>query len=83
MPATSNGDRVSRMPSKSFSCSVVSETVSSTLRRSRSLGERGKLFVQCSEKDCQYVDANEPPCPLTIALFTAEIHERMISHRGT
>lgn len=70
---------MSRMPSKSFFCAVVSETVSITLRRSNSLGGRGKLFVRCSEKDCQYVDANEPPCPLTLALFTAEINERMIA----
>jgi hypothetical protein len=67
------------MPSKSFSCSVVSETVSVALKRSSPLGARGKLFVRCSELDCQYVDANEPPCPLTLALFTAEISERMIA----
>ena len=70
---------MSRMPSKSFPCDVVSETVSITLRRGKSLSGRGKLFVRCSEKDCQYVDANEPPCPLTIALFTAEINQRMIA----
>lgn len=69
---------MSRMPSKSFQCSVVSESVSITLRRRNTLTERGKLFVACSEKDCQYVDANEPPCPLTLALFTAEINERAI-----
>jgi len=73
---------VSRMPSKSFRCDVVSETVSITLRRSNAMAGRGKLFVRCSEKDCQYVDANEPPCPLTLALFTAEINERMIADRG-
>jgi len=66
---------VSRMPSKSFRCEVVSEMVSITL-----VG-RGKLFVRCSEKDCQYLDANEPPCPLTLAVFTAEIRERMIADR--
>jgi hypothetical protein len=70
------------MPSKSFRCDVVSENVSITLRRSNAMAGRGKLFVRCSEKDCQYVDANEPPCPLTLALFTAEINERMIADRG-
>lgn len=70
---------MSRMPSKPFHCSVVSESVTVTLRRRNSLGGRGKLFVACSEKDCQYVDSNEPPCPLTLALFTAEIDERMIT----
>jgi len=70
------------MPSKSFRCDVVSETVSITLRRSNAMAGRGKLFVRCSEKDCQYVDANEPPCPLTLALFTTEINDRMIADRG-
>jgi hypothetical protein len=70
---------VSRMPSKSFRCDVVSEAVSITLRRRHSMGGRGALFVRCSEKDCQYVDANEPPCPLTLALFAAEISQRMIA----
>jgi hypothetical protein len=73
---------VSRMPSKLFRCEVVSETVSITLRRKSSPAGGGQLFVRCSEKDCQYVDANEPPCPLTLALFTAEISERMIADRG-
>jgi hypothetical protein len=67
------------MPSKTFQCHVVSESVSITLRRRNTLTERGKLFVACSEKDCQYVDANEPPCPLTLALFAAEINERTIT----
>jgi len=68
-----------RMPSKSFSCSVVSETVTIVLRRRVLLGASGKLFVQCSERDCQYVDANEPPCPLTLEIFRAEIDERTLS----
>ena len=61
------------MPSKSISCSVVSDTVTITLRRSRSPDGRGRLFVRCSEKDCLYIDANQPPCPLTLRLFGAEI----------
>jgi hypothetical protein len=72
---------VSRMPSKSFRCEVVSENVAITLRRRNAIAGRGKLFVRCSEKDCQYLDANEPPCPLTLALFTSEIRERMIADR--
>lgn len=66
-----------RLSSKSFRCTVVSETVSIALRRRTSLGAKGKLFVQCAESDCQYVDVNEPPCPLTLELFAAEIQERM------
>ena len=68
---------VPRTPTKSFQCNVVSETVSISLRRRQSLGGNGKLYVRCSELECQYIDTNEPPCPLTLALFEAEIAERM------
>jgi hypothetical protein len=61
------------MPSKSTFCGVVSDTVTITLRRSRSPSGRGRLFVRCSEKDCLYIDVNRPPCPLTLRLFDAEI----------
>ncbi len=68
---------VPRTPTKSFFCHVVSETVSISLRRRQSLGGNGKLFVRCSESECQHIDTNEPPCPLTLKLFEAEIAERM------
>lgn len=63
-------------PKKSFYCTTVSEAVSITLARRRRFDGRGALFVQCSETDCQYVDTNLPPCPLTLDLFTAEIARR-------
>jgi len=66
---------VSRPASKSFRCNVISETVSISLKRRVSLGAPGQHFVRCSECDCQYVDLNEPPCPLTLDLFAAEIRE--------
>jgi hypothetical protein len=69
------------MPSKSFLCTVVGETVTIALQRRVRLGTTGKLFVRCSERDCQYVDANEPPCPLTLDLFSAEIELRMAPPR--
>lgn len=47
-----------------------------SLRRRRSLLGKGDLYVQCSEMDCQYVDTNTPPCPLTLELFAAEIAAR-------
>lgn len=64
---------------KPFYCTVVSETVSITLRRRNSLTGPGQQFVKCSESECQYVDVNEPPCPLTLDLFAAEIQERLAS----
>jgi hypothetical protein len=68
---------MARLPSKSFRCEVVSETVTISLRRRSVAGGSGKLFVLCAESDCQYVGANEPPCPLTLEVFAAEIQERM------
>lgn len=67
---------MNRPPSKSFRCHVVSETVTISLRRRTPFGGKGKLYVRCSESECQYVDENEPPCPLTLDLFAAEVAER-------
>ena len=64
------------LPSKSISCSVVSGPVTITLRRHKSAGGRGGLFVRCSEKDRLYIDANQPPCPLTVSLFNGGISAR-------
>jgi hypothetical protein len=69
---------VDPMPSKTVPCRVVSDTVTVTLRRQKSAGGRGSLFVRCSEKDCLYIDANRPPCPLTVSLFGAEIRARRV-----
>lgn len=69
---------MARMPSKPFRCPVISETVTIALQRRTSVGRAmAKLFVRCSERDCQYVDSNEPPCPLTLEVFSAEIEARM------
>ena len=67
---------MSRPPPKPFRCEVVSETVTIALRRRASLDGINQLFVRCSELDCQYIDANEPPCPLTLDLFADEVRER-------
>ena len=72
---------MNQIPSKSISCGVVSDTVTGTLRRSNSPAGRGRLFVRCSEKDCLYIDVNEPPCPLTLGLFGAEIRTRSGNRR--
>ena len=65
-----------RTPTKSFDCGVISESVTISLRRRTSFGRLGAWFVHCSEADCQYVDTNAPPCPLTLELFAAEVQER-------
>ena len=33
----------------------------------------GDYFVQCNQADCQYVEANAPPCPLHVGMFAEEI----------
>jgi hypothetical protein len=59
---------------KTLHCEVVSQKITATLRR-RVFGDTGSLYVQCSEKECQYFDVNEPPCPLSTSLFAAELEE--------
>ena len=73
---------MNRPPAKSFKCDVVSETVTIRLRRRTAFGGRGDLFVRCSEEDCQWVDANEPPCPLTLDLFAEEVEKREAGRPG-
>ena len=61
-----------------FECNVISEVVQIHLRN-RSYGGFGgeeRPFVQCDQQDCQYVDKNEPPCPLTLSMFADELRER-------
>lgn len=67
---------MARSSAKPFYCTVVSETVTISLRRRPALRSPQPLFVHCSERECQHVDTNAPPCPLTLDLFAAEIAER-------
>jgi hypothetical protein len=67
---------MSRAPRKSFRCPVVSETVTITLTRRRRFSSPDERYVQCSETDCQYAEANTPPCPLHLGLFAEELQGR-------
>ena len=67
------GDDVSRGRAREFQCGVVSETVEIRLRRPGGFGRPQGYFVQCNQSDCQYVDENKPPCPLTVEMFADEI----------
>jgi len=59
---------------REFWCPVVSEAVVIRLTRPSGLTRQpSRYFVQCNQADCQYVDANEPPCPLHIEMFRGEI----------
>jgi hypothetical protein len=61
---------------KAYFCSVVSEDVEIALKNKPNFtGESSKdeLFVQCNQLECQYVDLNQLPCPLSLDLFAEEI----------
>lgn len=61
-----------------YFCTVVSEQVGIALKNKPSLGRELKsdLFVQCNQLECQYVDLNQSPCPLSLELFAEEIEKR-------
>jgi hypothetical protein len=58
---------------REFWCPVVSERVLIRLTRPTGLRPATGYFVQCNQADCQYVEANEPPCPLHVDMFAEEI----------
>ena len=50
-------------------CQIAAKSVTYQVRSGQALGEPRRPYVRCSERDCQYVDVNEPPCPLDVTLF--------------
>ena len=58
---------------REFWCPVVSEPVLIRLTRPSGLRPATSYFVQCNQAECQYVEANEPPCPLHLGMFAEEI----------
>jgi hypothetical protein len=58
---------------REFWCSVVSEPVLIRLTRPTGLRQATGYFVQCNQLECQYVEANQPPCPLHVGMFAEEI----------
>jgi hypothetical protein len=64
---------MARAQPREFWCPVVSEAVLIRLRRPSGLSGPTGYFVQCNQTDCQYVDENKPPCPLSVAMFADDI----------
>lgn len=62
-----------RSRGREFWCHVVSEAVLIQLKRPVGLRREPGYFVQCNQVDCQYVEANKPPCPLHVGMFSDEI----------
>jgi hypothetical protein len=59
---------------KDYFCTVVSEDVQIVLKQKPNFTREPKneLFVHCNQLECQYVDLNKTPCPLSLALFAEE-----------
>ena len=62
-----------RLRPREFWCPVVQESVVIRLKRPAGMREPSGYFVQCNQSDCQYVEANQPPCPLSHTMFADEI----------
>jgi hypothetical protein len=58
---------------REFWCPVVSEAVLIRLTRPTRVMQAAGYFVQCNQADCQYVEANAPPCPLPVDMYAEEI----------
>ena len=69
-----------------FECPIAGKSVDISLRHGGGLGEPHAAYVRCEERDCQYVDLNEPPCPLQAAMFAdgseSRVAEYMTAHAG-
>ena len=63
---------------KDYFCTVISEDVKITLKNKPYISRKPKneLFVKCNQPECQYVDHNQAPCPLSLALFSKEIEKQ-------
>jgi hypothetical protein len=56
---------------QAYFCKVISEQVHISLKNKPSFGPKyiKNYFVQCDQEDCQYVDENISPCPLSKEMF--------------
>ncbi len=69
---------MARRGARAFHCTVVDEEVQIRLSNKRIGGFSGTTvpFVQCDQRECQYVDDNADPCPLRADMFADEIEAR-------
>jgi hypothetical protein len=73
---------VSRKGTRQFWCTVVSESVLIRLRRADGFERQRGHVVQCNQTECQYVDENEPPCPLHVGMFAEEMRAIEVARRA-
>jgi hypothetical protein len=65
---------------RTIHCPIACASVHVTLRHGRAWQDAGVPYVRCEERDCQYVDTNEPPCPLRVELFLEESDDAIRRH---
>ena len=65
---------------RSLSCSIAGKLVNITLRHGTGVHERARVYVSCEERDCQYVDLNQAPCPLRVEMFDDGSHLHVAGH---
>ena len=63
-------------------CPIAGKTVTARPRSGVHLGEPHRPHVRCSERDCQYVDVNQPPCPLRVDMFDGGDDQQLRTHLG-
>ncbi len=63
---------------QSFFCAIAGKNVAISLRHGGGLQEPRGVYVRCEERDCQYVDLNTPPCPLSPEMF-ADGSDRLVA----
>jgi hypothetical protein len=63
-----------------FECSIAGRAVGISLRHGGGLQEPGGVYVRCDERDCQYVDLNQAPCPLKIEMFADASDDSVAQH---
>jgi hypothetical protein len=67
---------------RELQCPIAAKSVRAVLRRGGLLGGPATMHVRCSEFTCQYIDTNEPPCPLRVELFEVP-SDRLVAERVT
>ena len=72
--------RVVRRRIVSLECRIAGKSVGVSLRHGGGLGEPRKRYVRCEERECQYVDLNEPPCPLRVEMFADGSEHRVADY---
>ena len=56
-------------PRLEIDCEIAGGTVIVSLRKGGGFREPAGYYVRCDDRDCQYVDLNQPPCPLRRDMF--------------